>query len=383
MQGEIVYLYAFDVASEILISKVDAVLASKPVRYEIFTDHTIPKDAYLYKPLAIELANGYELESGEKLTAFVHVYEIGVISVLLRVAVEFDSLKELHKFHSVKLKGKQSLDILASNICKDVCENLKEVIVKGSKILDPEAYTVFAVTDISNSRKRKNSTPSTKLKKLTSNEKTNSKSDVTKWIEDNRAEIAELLTENKPGVLSKKQIDEVLRINKSYSNQDATIIDWDAALVIDLNSYIDDVLYVLELANIQLEEYLVIDSRLDAYLNLAYEDLKHSQYRLFGPSSATLKTLRYLRVDVTKLNDEVTNITKFFGDWYLARIYIGASERFHLEQWQKSVLERLKQLDSLYNVVSSEINNLRMVLLEVLIVVFFAIDLIMMFLFRK
>jgi len=82
------------------------------------------------------------------------------------------------------------------------------------------------------------------------------------------------------------------------------------------------------------------------------------------------------------LNDEVTNITKFFGDWYLARVYLGAHERFHLEQWRNSVAERLKQLDSLYNVVSSEINNFRMISLEILIVIFFAIDLIMLFFLR-
>jgi len=54
MKGEVVYLYAFDVANEIVLEKVQEILASKPVRFEIRTNHTLPKDVPLYKPLAIE-----------------------------------------------------------------------------------------------------------------------------------------------------------------------------------------------------------------------------------------------------------------------------------------------------------------------------------------
>ena len=92
--------------------------------------------------------------------------------------------------------------------------------------------------------------------------------------------------------------------------------------------------------------------------------------------------MRLIRVDLTKLNDEVTHISKFFGDWYLARIYLGAAERFYLSQWRQSVENRLGQLDDLYSVVNADINNRRMVWLELLIVFFFAIDLLMLW-FKK
>lgn len=54
MKGEVVYLYAFDVANEIVTSRIQEILASKPVPFEIRTDHTFPKDVPIYKPLAIE-----------------------------------------------------------------------------------------------------------------------------------------------------------------------------------------------------------------------------------------------------------------------------------------------------------------------------------------
>jgi hypothetical protein len=83
-------------------------------------------------------------------------------------------------------------------------------------------------------------------------------------------------------------------------------------------------------------------------------------------------------VDVAKLTDEVTHITKFFGDWHLARVYLGARDRFYLDQWRTSVEQRLAQLDKLYSVAHSEVNEQRMLWLEIIIVIFFAIDLVIL-----
>ena len=45
-----------------------------------------------------------------------------------------------------------------------------------------------------------------------------------------------------------------------------------------------------------------------------------------------------------ELADGVTNVTKFVGDWYLARVYLAARERFHLDDWRASVDQRVAQL---------------------------------------
>jgi hypothetical protein len=54
MKGEVIYLYAFDVANEINTSRVQEVLSEKPFPFEIQMDRTLPKDMPLYKPLAIQ-----------------------------------------------------------------------------------------------------------------------------------------------------------------------------------------------------------------------------------------------------------------------------------------------------------------------------------------
>jgi hypothetical protein len=161
------------------------------------------------------------------------------------------------------------------------------------------------------------------------------------------------------------------------------VIDWDAALVVDLTGYVEDVLYVLELANLQLEEFHAMDRTLDRYLNSAYDDLERRSFHLFGLSSKVLRALRRFRVDVTKLADEVTHITKFLGDWYLARVYVTARERFYIDQWRTSVERRLAQLDQIYSVAHADTYEQRMLWLEVVIVLLFAIDILALFFFRK
>ena len=88
-----------------------------------------------------------------------------------------------------------------------------------------------------------------------------------------------------------------------------------------------------------------------------------------------LAELRDIRIDMARLSDELSNITKFFGDWHLARVYQHLSARFHLGDWQKAIDEKLKTLDELYQILKQDQNNRLMLWLEVMIVVLFIIDL--------
>ncbi len=355
LKGEIVYLYAFDVANEIITPRVREILSEKPFPFEIRKDRTLPKDMPLYKPLAIVPRPLSTRLQGFEVRLLVRIYDVGVVTVMMRVGFEVDKLEDLLALHNPKLEDGESLDAIASKLRDEVCASLRESIVGPTEFpAPPEAYTVFCFTDIEGV------------------------ADVNAWLVKERRNVAGLLTETAPDQLSEAQITEVLRIQRSFENSDLTVIDWDAAMVIDLTGYVDDVLYALELANLQLEEFRVMDRRLDKYLDGAYEDLERRRLPLFGAASKTLHHLRRFRVDVAKLADEVTHITKFFGDWYLARVYLGARDRFYLDHWRASVEQRLAQLDKLYSVVHAEVNERRMLWLEVIIVVFFAFDLLIL-----
>jgi hypothetical protein len=355
MKGEVVFLYAFDVANEIITSRVHEILSAKPFPFEIRMDRTLPKDMPLYKPLAIEPPPLAAALHGARVQPLIRIYDVGVVTVMLRAAFTVAAPDELMRFHNPQLESGSMLDAVALDFCAKVCDGLKDSLVGRTEFPPPpEAYTVFCVTDLGGMK------------------------DANAWLAEQRRAVAGLLTETAAEKLSEPQVNEVLRIQRSFENTDLVVIDWDAALVVDLTGYVDDVLYALELANLQLEEFRMMDQRLDRYLDRAYQDLERRPMPLLGAANKTLRHLRRFRVDVAKLTDEVTHITKFFGDWYLARVYLGARDRFYLDQWRTSVEQRLAQLDKLYSVVHAEVNEQRMLWLEIIIVIFFAVDLVIL-----
>jgi len=197
------------------------------------------------------------------------------------------------------------------------------------------------------------------------------------WLRSHRREVAALLTEESDiNDLSRQEADESTSRHLSYYRNDLVVIDWDAALIVDEKPDVDEALYIMELANLQLAELEAYDRLIDASLDRAYRDLRLRSYR---SSMATLEGLREIRIDLARLRDELENITKFFGDWHLARVYEAIAARFHLSDWHRTLDEKLKTLDGLYEILKHDQNNRWMLVLEVTIVLLFIIDLVVLF----
>ena len=78
-----------------------------------------------------------------------------------------------------------------------------------------------------------------------------------------------------------------------------------------------------------------------------------------------------LRVKKTASRLPPSTITKFFGDWHLARIYEHVSARFHLADWHRTIDDKLETLDDLYQLLNHDQVNRWMLMLEVTIVLLF------------
>lgn len=358
LTGRVVYLYAFDVANEIRTGEIRVVLSEKPFPFEIRVGQTVPKDVPLYKPLTIALRPEETTTNVGRVTVkpFVKVFDVGVLSISFEVAFRVEQLRELIPYHELRIRDAPLHDE-ATRLCAQVIDNLRPFLVKPNENRSPaEAYTVFCLESVDG--------PSSA------------------WADQHRQEIAALLSEDSgPGRLAPEQVAETLRHRLSYFETDLVIPDWDAAVVVDREGYFDDVLYVIELANVQLEEFKLLDDRLDAQFQQAYDDLEryYGRPRLFGSPQRILQRLRSIRMDIAKMSEEVTNITKFVGDWYLARVYLALKDRFHLDQWEASVDAKLKQLDDAYSLVQADLTNRRMIVLETMIVALFVIDLVAIF----
>jgi len=181
-------------------------------------------------------------------------------------------------------------------------------------------------------------------------------------------QIAQILrAERQP--LSDQEVEDALAVRISYSMNDVLLVDWNAALVVDSEG--DDVRALLEFANVELLEMRYVDQKLDRALDQAYETLSRRSWSLawiFGSYGADLRSLAELQVDNATLFEGVNNTLKLVGDQYLARVYRMVNRRFHLDEWDSSILRKLQTLESIYEKISDQASNRRMEILDSVII---------------
>ena len=180
--------------------------------------------------------------------------------------------------------------------------------------------------------------------------------------------------------LSVDEVRDALSHHISYGVDDVVIVDWNAALVVDNEP--EDVLTVLEFANVELLEMRFLDRRLDEALGLAYERLNKRSRRWFPFRSnpSDLRDISQWQVDSAILFEGVNNVLKLIGDQYLARLYRMVGERLHLAEWDASILRKLQTLEGIYEKISDQVVTRRMEVLEWIIIVLFVISIVLPFL---
>ena len=139
---------------------------------------------------------------------------------------------------------------------------------------------------------------------------------------------------------------------------------------------------MLEFANIELLEMRHLDQQLDDALDQAYDAIARRTWRRFqlpGSSQTDLRRIARLQVDSAVLFEGVNNALKLLGDQYLARVYRLASQRFHLEEWDASILRKLQTLESIYEKMSDVAAGRRMELLEWIIILLIALSIVIPF----
>jgi hypothetical protein len=361
--GEVVYLFAVDVAYELKRPIPGTLLGQPLLPHQVGPAKRSPKQ-HLFQHLRAARLEPVKMAapSGEVMVQrMVKVLPIGAVSIMLRVPFANLQLEQLGAFDSPAFAQEVIHKHLVS-LAKSIHDELAPYAVRPAAALpEGEAYTVFCL-ETPKAKEQGVSTPF----------------DAEAWFEANRRYIAAILTQEPDGnLLSQQEAEESTSQFLSYYRTDLVVVDWDAALVMDQPADMDETLHVLELANLQLEELIAYDRLLDAALERAYADLLRPPKHL--SRHVLMSRLREVRIDLARFSDELSNITKFFGDWHLARLYDAVSRRFHLADWHHTIDDKLKTLDELYEMLKQEQNHRLMVFLEAAIVLMFLIDIIALF----
>ncbi len=359
-KGEVVYIYAYDVAYEMIRQPVRELLGQSVAQFVVDSSKRSPRHLFFYRPQMVRLPplerigphGPIRIERGVKLLP------VGALSITIRVPFEVEHVEDLVEYHDLQFSN-GSLNEEVRRLAEDVRRELAPYYVRPvPQLAEEEAYTVFCLQS-----------------PLLSEDGTAVNAET--WLRGHRRAVASLLTQE-PDIdhLSKQEADESTQRFLSYYENDLVVVDWDAALILDQKQNFDETLYVMELANLQLAELEAYDRILDGSLERAYRDLLGRSLR--GRTSI-LRELREIRIDLARFSDELSNITKFFGDWHLARIYENISARFHLSDWHRTIDDKLQTLDNLYQLLNHDQTNRWMLILEVTIVLLFVIDLLALF----
>lgn len=365
--GEVVYLYAFDVAYELARKPVPQLLGQPVAQFVVDASKRSPRQLFFYRPQMVRLPPLERLgpQGPVRVERSIKLLPIGAISIMVRVPFTVTALEELVPFHDLSFSSGTWLYDEVRTLAADVQRELQPYLIRPTPSLtDEEAYTVFCIHG-----------------PLKSPEGIVCAAE--DWLLENRRRVGALLTEEPdPGRLSDQEATESTGKYLSYYDRDLVVIDWDAALVIDEPRFFDETLYLMELANVQLAELEAYDRMLDNAVETSYRDVSLRRFRI-GQNRKIQRQLREIRIDLARLSDELSNITKFFGDWHSARIYQTLSARFHLSDWHRTIDEKLKTLDDLYQLLGSEQNTRWMFILEISVVLLFVIDLVMLAYGRK
>jgi hypothetical protein len=362
--GEVVYMYAFDVAYEMTRHPVRELLGQPVAQYVVDSSKRNPRHLFFYRPQMVRLPAQERLgpHGPVRIEFAVKLLPVGAISITVRVPFAVQHVEDLVVYHDLQFSN-GSLNDEVRRLADEVRRELHSFYVRPVRqVPEEEAYTVFCLEAPVVDRDGMAQTAEA-------------------WLKAHRRQVAALLTQE-PEIdrLSHQESEESTQRAISYYEHDLVVVDWDAAIIIDKPNQFDETLYVMELANLQLAELEAYDRILDDALERSYRDLGERRIR---SQRDVLREIRELRIDLARFSDELENITKFFGDWHVARIYEAIAARFHLGDWHRTIDGKVKTLDELYQLGKADQQNRWMLSLEITIVLLFIIDLVLLFWGKK
>jgi hypothetical protein len=358
-RGKCLSIFVYDIGLSIDLNETEHRLASAK-RETIRHKRRAPK-YFDYRPAPIGISQQAESVRVDERFATepqvdLIVYDFGAVSVIYRITLAGDSSGLL--VLSEGLYENQLLLDDSKRRVEDLLKVIQGAVTKANISSFVEDYVIFQIDGFD---------PPIAISELTTQYAQHSAQIL-------RAEAREL---------SADEVIDALSHRISFGRDDVVLVDWNAALVVDKDA--EDILTILEFANVELLEMRFLDQRLDEALGLAYERLSKRSRRWFPSRSnpTDLRDVSQWQVDSAILFEGVNNVLKLLGDQYLARVYRLTAQRFHLTEWDASILRKLETLESIYQKISDQVATRRTEVLEWIVIILITIEIVLPFISSK
>lgn len=340
-------IFSYNIGDAIELAKASKSLALQDSSYFKLTKYSrkmLVHDAPLIVKLPAwdqEINNEfYNVEPTAKIWSF------GVISLQLNFVATDKSLSEISTLID-GIEKNEGLQELAKQRAKDIAKELNESIEAYKLWDDHEDYLIIALD--------------------------NQGLQLEEW----KTDLYQLVEGNLSGNLS-AQVKESLRAaSYQYTENDLIVIDWNQALIVGDQTDLEELSMILDYALCQLLVLRFYDDLIDLKLSQVYKSIRTSKKTLFrNQYEKYAKESALLYIEFSDVLDLVSNSVKFIGDTYYAQIYRLAMQRFRVPDFFTTVKHKLTSLGEVSRLFSSEINERRNQVMELIIVLLIAVEVV-------
>ena len=354
-KGSILIYRVFDVAEEANLVKIDELLKTEGSRARLQFTKT-PRPAVVMRDAPVTLHLGESdlplFKKNIKVETFAKIWDYGVLSILFQVPIDpGTSWEELIQM-SAQLEQDPSIDDVARLKSQELVNLVRPALRDPHNWPDFEDYIIFFFEDLGD----------TKCSQLV-----------------DQMGSARLIVAEASSRLSERQMKSILEGTFQYSDSDLTIIDWNSAIVVEPSGK-KEVPEVIEFALTHMMEMRYYDSLLDQRLSTLYDAIEESRARFLSNRFTTLSreaSARY--IEFSEFIERVDNSFKVVGDFYLARIFRAAGEKFRISEWEMNISRKINIFSNLSELLQGEVNVNRSLYLEITIVVLILFEILTTF----
>ncbi len=352
-KGSILIYRIFDVAEEISIPQVEAILRDNrgPDQFKVpkYIDRAIE---IKNPPVTFGLGQETIIIKGQAIQAevVVKVRNFGVLSLIYQIPIApGTSWHQLVQFASYLEEGSE-IDELALQQVKEVSTTIAETMTKPSLWSSFEDYIIYFFEEFEEGVDAKNLTQVADIPAL--------------LLAEDEVKLSESTRQS-------------LKDQYQYSENDLALIEWNSAIVVEPSGS-RDVPDILEFAVTQLMEMRFYDDLLDKKLKALSEDIEQKRSSIWTVKHERVykeATARY--IEFIEFIERVENSLKVVGDFYLATLYRASTRRFRLSDWQNNVTRKMNILAQVSNLLQGEINHRRSNVLEIIIIILISYEIFM------
>lgn len=353
-KGQILVYRIFDLSEEIDLKKAETLLKKSrgPERFNV-PKHIDRSLLVKTPPVKFDYSSDTIQVQGQKINVETQVKlrDYGVLSLIYQIEIsEGTSWGQLIQLASLLETG-DSIDLLAEKHHQEIKSTIGDALKKPNSWKGFEDYIIYFIEEIDGVG------PLNELVK---------KEDVTALLyAENDVKISEI---NKRAVLENLM---------QYGEKDLVLVDWNAALVVEPGGG-KEVCDILEIAISHLLELRYFDDILGDLLGNLYDDIEKIKGNRFisNKFEQLYKDASQRYIDFSEFIEKVENSFKVVGDSYLATVYRSAMKKFRISDWQSNISRKMSLLAQATTFLQGEVNMLRSHLMEIIIILLIAFEVI-------